>query len=82
MQRLGCSEGAQRFYDEHVEADAVHEQVVRRGLLGDLMEREPELRPDVVFGIQASTFLEDRLDAALTAAWDAGRSSLRTAVAA
>ena len=82
MQRLGCSEGAQRFYAEHVEADAVHEQLVRRGLLGDLMAREPSLRPDVVFGIQASTLLEDRLDASLSAAWDAGRSSLRTAVAA
>ena len=78
MARLGASTRAQRFYDEHVEADAVHEQLVRRGLLGDLLEREPELAPDVVFGIRAATFLEDRLDDQLSRAWSAGESSLRS----
>ena len=77
MARLGTSEAAQAFYEEHIEADAVHEQLVRRGLLADLLAREPELAPDIVFGIQASTLLEDRLADHLVRSWDAGSSSLR-----
>lgn len=82
MRRLGETERAVRFYDEHVEADAVHEQLVRHDLLGDLLEREPALAPDVVFGIRAATFLEERLDAHLMACWSAGTSSLRPAARA
>jgi len=78
MRRLGESDAAARFYAEHVEADAVHEQLVRRGLLGDLLDREPELAADVVFGIRAASFLEDRLDDQLSRAWSAGTSSLRS----
>jgi hypothetical protein len=77
MQRLGTSQAATAFYLEHIEADAVHEQLVRRGLLADLVEREPDLAADIVFGIQASTLLEDRLAAHLVRSWDAGSSSLR-----
>jgi hypothetical protein len=80
MQRLGLSEAAQAFYEEHIEADAVHEQLVRRGLLADLTTREPELAADIVFGIQASSFLEDRLADHLVRSWDAGSSSLLRAV--
>ena len=76
MTRLGVPAAATRFYAEHVEADAVHEQVVRRGLLGDLLDREPELAADVVFGVRAATFLEDRLDDHLMECWSAGSSSL------
>jgi hypothetical protein len=64
------------FYDEHVEADAVHEQVVRRGVIAALLEAEPELAADVVFGIQVDGFLEARLGRRLIGAWAAGQSSL------
>nr|WP_218890634.1 iron-containing redox enzyme family protein [Actinomycetospora corticicola] len=80
MQRLGTSEAATAFYVEHVEADAVHEQLVRRGLLADLVARSPELAPDVVFGMRALTLLEDRLGDHLMRSWDAGSSSLRAAL--
>ena len=43
MRRLGCPEQAVAFYDEHVEADAVHEQVVRLGVVAPLLAAEPEL---------------------------------------
>ena len=75
--RLGAGQAGQRFYDEHVEADAVHEQVLRSGLLGDLLDREPGLAPDVVLGIEAGLLLEDRFAEHLLQAWRAGRSSLR-----
>ena len=77
MRRLGCGPAAIRFYDEHVEADAVHEQVVRRGVLVPLLADEPHLATDVVFGIRAAGFLGDRLGGLLLERWAAGRSSLR-----
>ncbi|MCW2606166.1 MAG: hypothetical protein JWO60_859 [Frankiales bacterium] len=75
--RLSTGQAGQRFYDEHVEADAVHEQVLRAGLR-DLLRREPQLAADVVLGIEAGLLLEDRFGDALLGAWTAGRSSLRT----
>ncbi len=65
------------FYDEHVEADAVHEQVVRHGVVAALLAAEPELAADVVFGIQVDGLLDDRLGRHLLDAWEAGQSSLR-----
>ena len=74
FRRLDAGAAGQRFYDEHVEADAVHEQVLRTSLLGDLLRRQPELAADVVFGIQASLLLEDRFGEHLLAAWSKGRT--------
>ncbi|WP_437022873.1 iron-containing redox enzyme family protein [Streptomyces sp. enrichment culture] len=78
MRRTGAGPAAEHFYDEHVEADAVHEQVVRHEVIGGLLEEEPHLAPDVVFGIEATTLVEDRFAERLLADWRAGRSSLRT----
>ncbi|MFF4343029.1 iron-containing redox enzyme family protein [Kitasatospora sp. NPDC001540] len=79
MRRTGAGEAAVRFYAEHVEADAVHEQVVRREVIGGLLADEPHLEADVAFGADATTFLEDRLAARLLDAWRHGRSALRAA---
>jgi hypothetical protein len=78
MRRTGAGPAAEHFYDEHVEADAVHEQVVRHDVIGGLLEQEPHLAPDVVFGIDATGHVEDRFGARLLADWQAGRSALRT----
>ncbi|MFI0941538.1 iron-containing redox enzyme family protein [Streptomyces sp. NPDC021020] len=77
LRRAGAGPAAQRFYDEHVEADAVHEQVVRHRVVGGLLAAEPGLAADVAFGADATTFVEDRLSAHLLAAWRSGRSALR-----
>jgi hypothetical protein len=76
MRRTGAGRAAEHFYDEHVEADAVHEQVVRHEVIGGLLEAEPHLAPDVAFGIDATGFVEDRFGARLLADWRASRSSL------
>ncbi|MFD5405565.1 iron-containing redox enzyme family protein [Streptomyces griseorubiginosus] len=78
MRRTGAGRAAEHFYDEHVEADAVHEQVVRHDVIGGLLAEEPHLAPDVAFGIDATGFVEDRLGERLLDDWRAGRSSLRT----
>ncbi|GAB3473797.1 iron-containing redox enzyme family protein [Nocardiopsis coralliicola] len=77
MERLGCGPAAIRFYAEHVEADAVHEQLVRRGVIAPLLSAEPELAPDVVFGIRSSMFLGARLEDRLLHHWELGESSFR-----
>ncbi|MGV9698674.1 iron-containing redox enzyme family protein [Streptomyces sp. NPDC003470] len=78
MRRTGAGPAAEHFYDEHVEADAVHEQIVRHEVIEGLLEQEPQLAADVVFGIDATGHLEDRFADRLLADWRAGRSSLRT----
>lgn len=80
MRRTGAGPAAEHFYDEHVEADAVHEQVVRREVVAGLLEEEPQLDADVAFGVDATNHLEDALAGRLLGAWRAGRSSLRTPV--
>ena len=74
--RLSDGSAGQRFYDEHVEADAVHEQVLRSGLR-DLLRHEPHLAADVVLGIEAGLLLEDRFADHVLRAWSTGASSLR-----
>ncbi|WP_078872127.1 iron-containing redox enzyme family protein [Streptomyces sp. NRRL S-337] len=81
MRRTGAGPAAERFYDEHVEADAVHEQVVRREVVEGLLTDEPGLEPDVAFGIGATVHLEDRLAAHLLDAWRHDRTALRAPLA-
>jgi hypothetical protein len=81
LQRMGAPEPCVDFYREHVEADAVHEQVVRTDVVGDLVGREPHLDRDVVFGIKARDVVEDRLATHVMACWQSGRSSLRRPLA-
>jgi Iron-containing redox enzyme len=76
LQRHNASPDCIRFYTEHIEADAVHEQVMRRDVVGDLLAREPELARDVVFGVQATELLEAHLNRHLLTAWRAGTTSL------
>ncbi|MEU3184040.1 iron-containing redox enzyme family protein [Streptomyces sp. NPDC006923] len=80
MKNTGAGPAAEFFYTEHVEADAVHEQVVRREVIGGLLEEEPHLAADIAFGVDATGHLEDRLGEHLLARWRAGETSLRVAV--
>jgi hypothetical protein len=77
LHRMDAPEPCVRFYAEHVEADAVHEQVVRVDVIGDLVAAEPELDRDIVFGIRARDFVEERLAAHMMESWTNDRSSLR-----
>ncbi|WP_125078007.1 iron-containing redox enzyme family protein [Mycobacterium sp. P7213] len=78
LRRMGAPEPCVAFYAEHVEADAVHEQVVRTDVIGSLLDRTPHLETDVVFGMRALDTVENRLADVMTSAWSAGRSSLLT----
>jgi len=77
LRRMEAPEAAVEFYAEHVEADAVHEQLVRHGVIAPLLAAEPDLARDVVFGIRASGLLADRMSALLLTRWAQGCSALR-----
>jgi hypothetical protein len=77
LRRLGLDEVATRFYDEHVEADAVHEQIAAYDLCGGLVRAEPELAGDVLFGAAAALAVDRLFAAHLLGSWAAGGSSLR-----
>jgi hypothetical protein len=78
LRRLGVSDPrALAFFDEHVEADAVHEAVAAVDLAGGLARQQPELTRDILWGATALATIEGRWAAHLMAAWEQGRSSLR-----
>jgi len=77
FRRLGFGEEVTEYFDEHVEADAVHEQIAARDLAGALGEERPDLIPDIFFGAAACLALDDRAADTIRSAFEAGRSSLR-----
>ena len=70
LRRLGFGEAATDFFDEHVEADAVHENIAAVDLAGGLVRQEPELGADVLWGARALAALDARWAAHVL---DAGR---------
>src|SRR3954453_16490221 len=77
LRRLGFDERATDFFDEHVEADAVHEALAAYDLAGALARDDPSLIEDMLFGARAMLVLDEVVARYITARWDAGESSLR-----
>ncbi len=82
LRRLGYDGRATGFFDEHVEADAVHENVAAVDLAGGLARQEPALAGDILWGAACLVELEGRWARHLLGAWAQGRSSLRCGVSA
>ena len=77
LRRLGFDGATTVFYDEHVEADAVHEQIASVDMCGSLVADEPALTADVLFGAACSLAMDGLAARHLLGAWEAGRSALR-----
>jgi hypothetical protein len=75
--RLGAGEGDRRYFDEHVEADAVHEQVAAHDLCGGYAAGRPAAGADIMFGAACCLAIDDALAGHLLACWQAGQPSLR-----
>ncbi|GIF22046.1 hypothetical protein BJ973_002373 [Actinoplanes tereljensis] len=58
LRRLGGTPAATRFYDEHVLADAVHEQIAAHDLCGSFAAAEPEAAADILFGARCAMILD------------------------
>jgi hypothetical protein len=69
LERLGFPAEMIGYYTEHVEADAVHEQVALRDVCVRLVEEDPSLEPDVWFGAWACLDLEARTARRLLDLW-------------
>lgn len=71
--RLRLPDAVIYYYDEHVEADAVHEQLAIRGICAALVADEPELAPDVVLGATACLAVDGLAGEVLLDGWRTGR---------
>ena len=71
LRRLGLPEEMAAYYDEHVEADAVHEQLAVRNICGSLLAAEPALVEDVFLGAYSCLDLEDRVAHRVLGEWAA-----------
>ncbi|WP_241153689.1 iron-containing redox enzyme family protein [Nocardioides pantholopis] len=71
LDRLGMDAALIGYYTEHVEADAVHEQLAARDICGVLVEEEPALGEDVFFGAFTCLDLEDRFAHHVLGLWGA-----------
>jgi len=74
--RLGLDPCVSDYFDEHVEADAVHEQLASRSICQRLVEQQPDLHRDVLVGASACVRLEARSGRLMVSAWRAGASAL------
>lgn len=79
LRRLGFSDDVTDYYDEHVEADAVHEQIAARDMAGSLAEDHPASLRDILFGAAASLVVDGAVSAHMLERWQSGESSLRVA---
>jgi Iron-containing redox enzyme len=76
IRRLGFGEEATAFFDEHVLADSVHENIAAVDLAGGLARQRPELGSDVIWGARALAALDGLWAAHVMTAWAEARSSL------
>jgi hypothetical protein len=77
LERFGLGVRATRFYTEHVIADERHHDVALHGMVASLVDHEPRLAGDVVFGARAIDAVEALFAGHLLDAWARGESSLR-----
>ncbi|GAA1594790.1 iron-containing redox enzyme family protein [Kribbella hippodromi] len=67
--RLGATEGEARYFTEHVEADAVHEQIAAHDLCGSYVTDRPEAIEDVLFGARCALTVDNLFAEYLLSRW-------------
>jgi hypothetical protein len=77
--RLGAGVRAREYFDEHVEADAVHEQIAVHDLCEGYAAAHPGAAAGILFGAACCLAVDDALAAHLLSCWRAGQPSLRPA---
>src|SRR5436190_11324362 len=76
LRRLGLGEDALDFFDEHVEADSVHENIAVYDMAQGLALSEPALADDILFGVRALLDLDARFASHVLERWEQGATSL------
>src|SRR3954447_9024686 len=77
LRRLGFGDHATDFFDEHVEADAVHEALAAHDLAAALAQDDPSLTAGIAFGAKAMMLLDEEQARYISERCEAGESSLR-----
>ncbi|MFG1813481.1 iron-containing redox enzyme family protein [Kribbella sp. NPDC049174] len=80
--RLGASEEQARYFTEHVEADAVHEQIAAHDLCGGYVQQHPDALGDVLFGARCSLAVDNLFAEQLLTEWNASARHPRRAATA
>ncbi|GAB3756563.1 iron-containing redox enzyme family protein [Microlunatus parietis] len=73
IRRVGLGDNVAQYFDEHVEADAVHEQLAVRGICAAMIKDEPGLQRDIALGAVACLAVDDLSARPLLAAWQDDR---------
>ncbi|MEA2405640.1 MAG: hypothetical protein QOE08_2287 [Thermoleophilaceae bacterium] len=76
LRRLGFGKDATGFFDEHVEADAVHENIAAFDMAGGLARQQPDLAGDILFGARALLALDAGASRHMLDAWDRRETAL------
>ena len=66
---LGFSGDATLFFDEHVEADAVHESIAAVDLAGGLVQQDPRMYDWIVWGAEVASHVAE--------CWEARQGDIR-----
>ncbi len=77
VRRLGLPEVVATYFDEHVEADAVHEQLAFRDICAGLVGSGQAEEEDVVLGATICLLMDAVAGEIMLSDWEAGRSTLR-----
>jgi hypothetical protein len=64
------------FFDEHVTADGVHENIAAVDLAGGLAHQDEALAGDILWGARALSHLDARWASHVLGCWSDGRTSL------
>jgi hypothetical protein len=76
LRRLGFGDASTDYFDEHVEADAVREQLAVREIWAELVAADPDLREDALFRAAVCLLLDAKAGNELLQRWQPrGRSS-------
>lgn len=76
LRRLGYDGDATLFFDEHVLADAVHENIAAVDLAGGLVREDPTICTSILWGARALGHLDREWAERVLGRWQQGRSSL------
>jgi hypothetical protein len=76
LRRLGFPDPAPAYFEEHIEADAVHEQLAMRNICGQLVKDHPGILESVALGTAACLYVDNRAAQFLLDAWRQGGSAL------
>lgn len=72
LTRLGFPDDVSAYFDEHVEADAVHEHVAAHDICGSMVAQDARLRDDVLFGAAVCLHMDELVARDMLERWDVG----------